>query len=54
MAKDYKAECDELRGQIKELRALVERYRSNEEYRIHRDQDVRDKFKELLLDVLGR
>ena len=52
--KDWKAECDELRGQVKELRQQVAMYRSQEERRFYEDKEVRNKFKELLIEVLGK
>jgi hypothetical protein len=52
--KDYKAECDVLRGRIKELEEALRYERLSREQREHADRAIRDKFKELLLDVLGR
>ena len=54
MAKDYQVECAELRGRIKELSEQLAYERTQRDDRTRRDEGLRDKFKELLLDVLGR
>ena len=51
--KDWKAEYDKLRGELSAVRQDLERHRYREEERYRKDQDVRDRFKELLIDVLG-
>jgi predicted nuclease with TOPRIM domain len=52
--KDWKAECDVLRGQIKELRDELKYEREQRERREWKADELRDKFKELLIEVLGR
>jgi hypothetical protein len=54
IVKDWKTECDVLRGRIKELerQLLAEQLRRAD--REERDRDLHDKFKELLIDVLGK
>lgn len=52
--KDWKAECALLRVEIKELRDQLRYERNNREERERRDEDVRNRFKDLLVDVLGR
>ena len=52
--KDYKAECETLRGELKEVRSQLAYQRSVNERRQQADNDIRDKFKDLLIDVLGR
>jgi hypothetical protein len=52
--KDYKAECDKLRGELTELRRQYEREIDWRMAREAREREVKDRFKELLLDVLGR
>ncbi len=55
--KDYKAECDKLKGQLQELEKQLRYERDRRERRERRealDADIRDRFKELLIDVLGR
>lgn len=51
--KDWKAECDKLRGELTEMRRQVERLERDRIDRWERDSQVSDKFKELLLEVLG-
>jgi hypothetical protein len=52
--KDWKAECDRLRGVLQEREKTIQMLRSTEESRIIRAEELRDKFKELLIEVLGR
>lgn len=52
--KDYKAECDKLKGQLQELEKQLRYERDRRERREALDADIRDRFKELLIDVLGR
>jgi hypothetical protein len=52
--KDYKAECDKLRGELTEVRRMLEKEREERFRRQEQDREVRDKFKELLINVLGR
>ena len=52
--KDWKAEYDKLRGQMAQLEKDLQWFRNQYEQRLDRDTETRDKFKELLLDVLGR
>ncbi len=54
MSKDWKVECAELKGQIKELKSEIARLQSAEEHRYYAAQGIRDKFKELLIEVLGK
>lgn len=54
MAKDYQAECEKLRGQLQEVmreRDYLREWRREYE---GRNERMRDNFKALLLDVLGR
>ena len=52
--KDWKAEYEKLKGQMEELRNQLTYERSWRENSQRRAEDTRDKFKELLIDVLGR
>lgn len=52
--KDWKAECDKLRGEMAELQRQNDYLRERVAWRERLDREARDKFKELLLDVLGR
>jgi hypothetical protein len=52
--KDYKAECDKLRGELAEARKQLQQEREDRLRRQDQDREVRDRFKELLIDVLGR
>lgn len=52
--KDWKAEYDKLYGVIKELREQLQYERNNREQREWKANELRDKFKELLIEVLGR
>ena len=52
--KDWKAEYDKLRGELAEVRKQLQYERDERERKERRNEELRDKFKELLLDVLGR
>ena len=52
--KDWKAEYDKLQGETKEVRRQLDYYRDREAERQRRADELRDKFKELLIEVLGR
>lgn len=52
--KDWKAECDSLKGQIKELNRQLEYEIREREGRERRDRDFVDRFKDLLIDAIGR
>lgn len=52
--KDWKAEYDKLRGELAEVREQLEYERTWREAHERRNEEMRNKFKELLLDVLGR
>ena len=52
--KDWKAECDKLRGELAEVRRQLEQERNDRQRREDQDRQVRDRFKELLINVLGR
>jgi len=52
--KDWKSEYDKLRGENAELRKQLEYERRNREYREQSSENLRDKFKELLIEVLGK
>jgi len=52
--KDYKAEYDKLKGQIQELEKSLRYERDINSRRADDDRAIRDRFKELLIDVLGR
>jgi hypothetical protein len=54
MAKDWKAEYDRLLGEKKQLEEELRYLRQEREDRFRREEQARDKFKELLIDVLGR
>lgn len=52
--KDWKAECDKLRGELQEVRRVL---RYEEDLRLQREirnEELRNKFKELLIEVLGK
>jgi hypothetical protein len=56
--KDYKAECDRLRGELKQvtdrLARIEESQQREEEREFERKEEARKFFREFLLDVLGR
>jgi hypothetical protein len=52
--KDWKAEYDKLKGQNQELQEQIRYLRLREESRQSQSDQLRDKFKELLIEVLGR
>jgi len=52
--KDWKAECDILRGEIKSLKEQLKYERDRREQREYRADELRDKFKELIIEVLGK
>ena len=52
--KDWKAEYDKLRGELAEVRKQLDYERQCRFERERRQDDLRDKFKELLIEVLGR
>lgn len=52
--KDWKAEYDKLKGELEAVREQNRYYRLKEEERIRQADALRDKFKELLIEVLGR
>lgn len=52
--KDWKAEYDKLKGELAEVRASLQYERDRNNRRQERDLELRDKFKELLIEVLGR
>lgn len=52
--KDYKAECDQLKGRIKQLEAALEYERNLREEREAKDREVKNQFKQLLINVLER
>lgn len=52
--KDWKAECDKLRGELAEVRRHLEYYRQADIQRRREQEDIRNRFKELLIDVLGK
>lgn len=52
--KDWKAECERLRGQLKEVERSRDYYHTAWRNRCERDEAVRDKLKELLIEVLGK
>jgi hypothetical protein len=52
--KDWKAEYDKLKGQYEELRKEVQWLRQCQQDRLNRADELRDNFKTLLIDVLGR
>ena len=52
--KDWKAEFDKLRGELQEVRRQLDREQQQRRDREIRSEEIRDKFKELLIDVLGR
>lgn len=52
--KDWKAECEILKGRMIELEKRMEYYRRIVESARDRDSQLRDKFKDLLVEVLGR
>ena len=54
MAKDYNAENAKLKAQVDELRKQVERLESRERERYDSECDLRNRFKDLLIDVLGK
>ena len=51
--KDYKAECDVLRGEVKELKRQLDYYHQKEDQQRYAAEETRKKFKELLLEVLA-
>lgn len=52
--KDWKAECEILKGQLKELREQLRYEQSINEHRYSEATEIRNKFKELLIEVLGK
>jgi hypothetical protein len=54
MAKDWKVEYDKLLGEKKQLEEQVKYLREERENRLRREEELRDKFKDLLIQVLGR
>lgn len=52
--KDWKAEYDKLQGELKEVRKSLDYYRDLEISRQLKYDELRDKFKELLIEVLGK
>lgn len=52
--KDWKVEYDKQAEVIKELRKQVSYYQRQEDERYWRVKDTQDKFKELLIEVLGK
>lgn len=51
--KDWKAEYDKLRGEISELRKLLEYERAERRRREDHEDRFRNTFKQLLLDTLS-
>jgi len=54
MAKDYQAECEKLKGQLHEVTRERDYLREWRNEHDRRSDNLRDKFKELLIEVLGR
>ena len=54
MAKDLNAENVKLKTQVDELRKQVDRLERERSEREYRNEDLRNRFKDLLIDVLGR
>lgn len=52
--KDWKAECDALRGELREVRAQLAYERSWREARQAADAEIRDKMQRMILDLLAR
>jgi len=52
--KDWKAECDKLKGELASAQEQLRYLRLREEERMRQSDSLRDKFKELLIEVLGR
>jgi hypothetical protein len=51
--KDYKAECDKLRGMLQQAEAEIKRLEQREQEQYQRSERFRETFKQLLLDTLG-
>ena len=54
MTKDLNAENLKLKTQVDELRKWVDRLERERSERSYRDEDLRNRFKDLLIEVLGR
>lgn len=52
--KDWKNEYEKLKVQVADLRAQLAYERRNREMRENKADELRDKFKELIIEVLGR
>lgn len=52
--KDWKSEYEKMKGRVIQLEKELEYAKERERQRSYRDSEVRDRFKELLLDVLGK
>ena len=52
--KDWKAECEKLKGVIQELQSQVTYERDLRRRREDEDRDIRNRLKELLIDVLQK
>ena len=52
--KDWKAECESLKGQLLQVKNDRDYYKQIYETKARRDSDLADRFKELLVEVLGR
>ena len=51
--KDWKAECEKLRGQLSELRQRNAYLESREQNRFDNGERIKNTFKELLIEILG-
>jgi len=52
--KDWKAEYYKQVAVVSELQKVISRYQCLEDERYYRAKETQDKFKELLIDVLGK
>ena len=52
--KDWKAECEKLKGVIQELQSQITYERDLRRRREDEDRDIRNRLKELLIDVLQK
>lgn len=56
--KDYKAECDKLRGELVAVKRELEQMRDREQRRYEREEsrkeEMRRVFKDFMMDILGR